>query len=162
MTTTLDINSQRGRAAASFQHRATEIVFGNSPDHYFIHTPDDDAAAVDGFIVRAQEVVGFAEIKSRDSTYANLMGSFNSEWLLSYQKLLDMQAVSKLMRLPGYGFLYLIPDEMVLVLALTSGIGGITCRHRTEFTNTQATCNGGNAFRNNAFIRVDGAKIYQG
>lgn len=161
MTSALDINSPRGRVAAEMQHRAAEIVFGNSPDHSFIHTPDDDAAAVDGCIVKLNTIVGVAEIKSRDSTYENMMGPFKGEWLLSYQKLLDIQSVSRLMRLPGFGMVFLIPSEIVLVLPLTSKEGEIVCKHRTERTQTQATVNGGTANRLNAFIQVSGAKIYQ-
>lgn len=157
----LDINTPKGRVAAEQQHRATEIVFGKFSDFEFLHTPDTDAAAVDGFILKSGEMVGVAEIKSRDSTYDNMMNSFNGEWLLTFQKLLDIQSVSRLLRLPAYGFIYLVPDEMVLAVVLTDSSGELVCKYRNEQTQTQKTVNGGVANRINSFICVRGAKKYQ-
>jgi len=161
MAANLDINTDRGRVAAALQHRAADIVFSRSESHCFIHTSDTDCAAVDGFIVAAGFIAGFAEIKSRDSTYNNFMTAFKGEWLLTHQKLLDIQAISKLLRLPGYGMIYLVPDEIVLVLQLTDKDGIITCKYRTAHTETQRTINGDVANRLNAFINVSSAKIYR-
>lgn len=161
MNAALDINTERGRAAAEMQHRAADIVFGRSETHSFIHTSDTDCAAVDGFIVAGGFVSGFAEIKSRDSTHQNFMTTFKAEWLLTHQKLLDIQSISKLLRLPGYGMIYLIPDGIVLVVQLTDKNGIITCKYRTAHTETQRTINGDVANRLNAFINVASAKIYR-
>ena len=160
--TTLDINSPRGRIAAADQLRAVEIVFGGANGFNFFSTATDDAAAIDGFVVHLGIINAVAEIKSRDCTYENLMGPFKGEWLLSHQKLLDVQAISRLLRIPGYGFLFLVPSDMVLVLTLTNSLGTIVCRHREELTATKKSCNGGSIQRNNAYIDVSGAKIYRG
>ena len=159
--TTLDINSPRGRIAAADQLRAVEIVFGGANGFNFFSTATDDAAAIDGFIVRSNIITGVAEIKSRDTSYETLLGQYHGEWLLTFQKLLDLQKVSQLLKIPGYGLLYLIPSDMVLVLTLVNSLGTIVCRHREELTATQRTCNGGSIQRNNAYIDVSGAKIYR-
>ena len=160
--TTLDINSPRGRIAAADQLRAVEIVFGGANGFNFFSTATDDAAAIDGFVVFRGIINAVAEIKSRECTYENLMGPFKGEWLLSHQKLLDVQAISRLLRIPGYGFLFLVPSDMVLAVRLTGNDGTITCSYRVESTVSQATCNGGQAYRKNAFISVVSAKIYRG
>jgi hypothetical protein len=160
--TALDINSPRGRIAAADQLRAVEIVFGGANGFNFFSTATDDAAAIDGFIVRNSVITGLAEVKSRDMDYETLLGKYHGEWLLTFQKLLDIQKVSQLLHIPGYGLLFLIPSDMVLVLTLTNSLGTIVCRHREELTATKKTCNGGSIQRNNAYIDVSGAKIYRG
>ena len=159
---TLDINTPKGREAAADQQRAAEIVFRSSAAHSFVHTAMNDAAAIDGFIVKDGIAVGIAEIKSRyDMNYAQLMVDRAAEWLLTHQKLLDLQKVSQLLRLPGYGFIYLKQEGMVLVVQLTNAEGEIICKYRVENTATQRTINGGVANRDNAFISVVNAKIYR-
>lgn len=161
MNASLDINTPRGKIAASDQERATQIVFGNNPKFQFIQTPLDDSAAVDGFIVSAGIVTGVAEVKSRDMDYATLMHEFKCEWLITYQKLLDLQSVSRLLKLPGYGLLYVKHSALVLVVTVCDASGDFCCRMRLQRTETQATCNGGLANRENAFIDMRGAKIYR-
>ena len=160
MTAHLDINTPNGQRAAALQLRATEIVFGRSDAFSFVHTPTNDASAIDGFIVKAGVATGIAEAKSRDMTYEQLIGPFKGEWLLTLQKLQDIAAVSKLLFLPGYGLLYLVPSARVLVIPLTASNGNIICSYREEMTETQATCNGGKIFRENAYINVANARIY--
>jgi hypothetical protein len=158
---TLDINTERGRVAAADQKRATEIVFGNNHQFHFLHTPTTGAAAVDGFICKDGIVTGVAEIKSRDTTYENLMTAFGGEWLVTHQKLLDLQSVSRLLKIPAYGLLYLTKSGCVVVVAITDSEGFFICHHREETTKTQKTCNGGEATRENSFIDVFRAKVYR-
>lgn len=161
MSQTLDINTERGRLAAADQLRATEIVFGSDHEFAFLSTAMTGAAAADGFIVKSGTVTGIAEVKSRDMDYAKLFGGFKAEWLVSFQKLLDVQSLSKLLRIPSYGLLYLVPSAMVLVVRFTDSSGDIVCQYRVEETKTKASCNGGQAIRENAFIKMDKAKIYK-
>jgi hypothetical protein len=166
MNPALDINTPRGRISVQDQHRAAAIVFRNRDGFDFISTADDDSSAVDGFIVREFDgprriVTGVAEIKSRNASYETLMGSFGGEWLLTHQKLLDIQSVSRLLRVTGYGFLFLKQSGCVLVVTLTNADGAIVCKHREDRTETQATCNGGTATRENSYIDVIGAMVYR-
>lgn len=161
MNQTLDINTIRGRIAAEDQRAAAEIVCGGSSCQFF-HTDDTGPAKVDGIIVRNGVVCGVAEIKTRENTLEDLMGQWKGEWLLTYQKLLDVAGVSQLLAVPGYGMLYLPNSSCVLVTQLTNRAGLITCNPRIQRTTTQATCNGGKADRQNAFIDMRNASIYRG
>lgn len=142
MNGALDILTPRGRIAAQDQLEAAEIVFRHSTNIWFVHTPTDDAAAVDGFVIKDGFAVAIAEIKSRDNTLEEMMGEFNGEWLLTYQKLLGIQTISRLMLIPAFGFVYLKPSACVLAIRLTDANGLIVCSHHEKRTKTQATCNG--------------------
>jgi hypothetical protein len=141
MNGALDILTPRGRIAAQDQLEAAEIVFRHSTNIWFVHTPTDDAAAVDGFVIKDGFAVAIAEIKSRDNTLEEMMGEFNGEWLLTYQKLLGIQTISRLMLIPAFGFVYLKPSACVLAIRLTDANGLIVCSHHEKRTKTQATCN---------------------
>lgn len=157
----LDINTKRGRVAAADQLRATEIVFGKDHQFHFLVTSITGAAAVDGFICKNGVVTGVAEIKSRDTDYNTLMTSFAGEWLVTHQKLLDLQSVSRLLKVPSYGLVYLTKSDCVIVVAITNSEGEFVCRHREERSQTQATCNGGVANRMNSKVDVRGSKVYK-
>lgn len=157
----LDINTERGQAAAADQLRAMEIVYGRSGELCFLHTPTNEAAPIDGFVARGDYVIAIAEVKSRDMTHEHLMRQFNGEWLLTMHKLADIAKLCGLLRLPGYGFLFCKPSRLVLAVILTDKDGRILCDYRTAQTETQATCNGGKANRVNAFIKMHSARIYR-
>jgi hypothetical protein len=162
MNSTLDINTERGRKFALDQKVAVEIVFGPAYAHRFKFTSDEGPAAADGIILHNDVIAGVVEIKSRpDMTHERLMGERNGEWLLTKQKLDDLQSLSRLLRVPGFGFLYLPASELVLAIRLTSADGTVCCHFREEKTRTQATCNGGVAWRANAFIDMRGSRIYR-
>lgn len=161
MNQTLDINTERGKIAAADQIVAAEMVFRNSENSWFVHTKTNDAAVIDGFVIKDGFAVAIAEIKSRDNTLEEMMGEFNGEWLLTYQKLLGIQTISRLMLIPAFGFVYLKPSACVLAIRLTDANGLIVCSHHEKRTQTQATCNGGTATRLNSFIDVRNAKIFR-
>ncbi len=162
MTAGLDINSARGRVAAADQLRATQIVFTRSARFTFLQTDNRDKAAADGFITRDGFIIGVAEVKSRPGlTIEKMMGEFHGEWILTNQKLLDIQTISRLLAIPGYGLVYLPDSRLVLLVDLIDKDGLIICKHREAMTTTQATCNGGLATRKNSYIDLTKAKIYR-
>jgi hypothetical protein len=89
------------------------------------------------------------------------MTTFGGEWLVTHQKLLDLQSVSRLLEIPSYGLLFHVPSNCVVVVTITNSEGEFVCRHREEDTKTQRSCNGGQALRRNSFIDVRGAKVYR-
>jgi hypothetical protein len=159
MNTNLDINTPKGRAAAVDQERAAYIVFRDA-NTTFYPTDDHGAAKVDGIIVRNGFIQGVVEIKSRNMRLSQLLTEFRSEWLLTMEKLEDIARASALLGAPGYGLLYLVPDHKVLAARLSDKDGVIVCNYRIDRTLTQATCNGGCATRDNAFISMEHSKIY--
>jgi hypothetical protein len=59
------------------------------------------------------------------------------------------------------GLLYLVDNKTLLVQKLSDPYGNLMAKLRVESTETQANINGGKAVRNNAFIDMTNAKIYQ-
>lgn len=158
----LDINTKKGREAAAEQATAIYIVLCNLDARYQIFpTRDTQAAKIDALIIRDNCLAGIVEIKSRKMSLDTLFKSFNAEWLLTYQKLWDMASLSELLNVPGWGWLYLQEERVVLVIQLTDDRGIIVCRHRSADTETQRTCNGGKIVRQNAYIDMKQARQYR-
>lgn len=160
MSSQLDINTERGAIAAYDQTVAAAIAF--KPPLQFFQFPNDGPAKADGFFGEAGFVKGICEIKSRDCSLAGFRSAFNNEWLLTYQKLLDLSDLSTMLNVPGWGVLYLNRDNLVLTAKLTGETGRICCHFRTEQTETKATCNGGKAVRVNAYIDMRNAYVLKG
>jgi len=157
----LDINTPRGREAAQDQSDAIDIVFGSNLLTDFIPTNDRGPARVDGIITHKGSIYGVAEIKSRrDMNLVMLMEQRSGEWLLTYDKLIDICSASRLFGAMGFGMLYLPADEAVIMVSLTNSVGDVLCKHRIASTVTQATCNGGSAVRKNAFINVFNSRVW--
>ena len=154
----LDINTPRGEIAKADQIAAAKIVFDGS-EYKFHHTDTNGPARVDGVVTLEGMVVGVAEIKSRDMTEGDLIGQFKYEWLITMDKILDLVEAAKLLGVTGYGMLYLKPSQKVLVVRICDSKGNLTCKFRVEKTETQATCNGGTALRDNAFIDMRKARV---
>lgn len=156
----LDINTPKGREAALCQSNAIDIVASNNRSFVLMHTNDTGAAKVDVLIFKNDVLFGVAEIKSR-SMNLNQLAAFNHEWLVSMQKIWDMQQVSELLRVPAYGWLYLQPEDVVLSVKITDDAGLIVCNYRADVSATKATCNGGTANRHNAFINMRDARVFR-
>ena len=60
--------------------------------------------------------------------------------------------------MPFIGFLYLIPDDLLITKQISNAQGEWTCDFRTEITETQETVNGGKIERLNAFIDLTESK----
>jgi hypothetical protein len=99
------------------------------------------------------------EIKAREMTEAELK-RFGNEWLVTFEKIQKGALIAKSLCVPFYGVLYLIPDQKTYLVKLTDEHGNIVAPMRLEVTETQATCNGGTALRTNAYVSVEGAKVY--
>ena len=152
----LDCNTDRGRIATADQVDAVQAVLASrNPGTTFASTALDASAVVDGFFVTANGVIAaLAEVKTRETDEKTFWIQFNGEWLVTEQKLIDIQTISRLLVVPSYGILYLKPSRVVLFKQFTDKFGDWKIVFRTEQTATQATCNGGVANRVNAFIKM--------
>lgn len=158
----LDILTPKGREAAEDQVRAINIILAQKKDTQFIHTALDDKAAIDGFFVKGGEIRAAAEVKCRyDMTYEELMGKRKGEWLITYQKIVEMKSICRLLSIPGYGVLYLVKSHLVLVKQLVEADGSELHGISYLKTPTQRTINGGEANRLNAFVQMKTALKYQ-
>ena len=115
-----------------------------------IETDKDTDAKCDGIVEKNKRLRAIYESKCRDMNYMQLCkwGS----WLVTNQKILDCQIMSKMLRVPFIGFLYLIPDEMIFYWKITNKIGDFNFEYEVRKTETQKTVNGGKIIRGNAFL----------
>lgn len=157
----LDINTPRGRRAAQDQARALDIV-ATTTGLVFAATDDTERAIVDAVAIKAGRIVAVVEVKSREMTAQTLRGAFGNRWLVTLDKIITAAQVAEALRVPLIGLLYLVPDNLVLSIRLSGKDGQLVCDYSVQKTATQATCNGGTAIRQNAFINMAAARQYQG
>ena len=157
----LAILTPQGRVHAQEQIDAAQIVFRRSKSRCH-HSNLKDKAPIDCVITEDGCVVGVAEIKSRPNmTLAQLQNEFKNEWLISASKVDALKLGSIMLNVPGYGILYLKQENLCLMLKITDESGAVCCDYYRKETVTQATCNGGEALRVNAFINMSNAKVYR-
>jgi hypothetical protein len=162
----LDILTPKGRIAAQQQIDAVNAIVARSPGLSFAHTPTEGggagdrtaAACIDGVFIRNERIVACAEVKSRNMTVEQLE-KFNHLWLVTRSKIEELKLISSLLCVVGVGILYLVPSRVVLMQTICRN-GQWLVDFQVDETATQATCNGGEAVRDNAFISMSGAKVY--
>ena len=128
------------------------------PAFNFIETPKDQPADIDGFIVRDDVVISGVEVKCRNMTSLELRERFGNKWLITADKLDRGVAVCKRLCVDFRGFLYLVPDKVLIIVPIFSMAGGWLVEPEYDYSETQKTVNGGLAQRLNAYIDVTGAK----
>lgn len=126
------------------------------PDISFAETPKDLAADCDGVLIHNDTLVGLYESKCRNLTY-NELQKFGS-WLVTHDKLERCKELSKALHVPFLGFLYLIPDQRVLYWKITNEDGKYQFNIEVKPTVTQATINGGQIERMNAYLPIKYSK----
>jgi hypothetical protein len=155
----MDINTPRGQDALIQSRKAVAIYERHYPAQSYIETPQEVAATVDGLIIHtaSRRLRAIVEIKSRyDLSLEKFQGAFDSEWLVTYSKLVEAAFAAKTLGVPLLGFCYLVADEVLLVKRLWQG-GNWLAPIQIRETKTQATVNGGDAIRENAFIDMKSA-----
>lgn len=158
MTRGLDINTPRGQKSLQHEQEMIGIICGACPGVSIVQTPKNSPADIDGVITKAGAIIGIYEAKCREMTRAQL-AKFGNEWLVTFDKLQHGAEIARAFRVPLIGYLYLVPDRMVLSVRLTDDRGQFMPRMRLERTETQECCNGGQIVRTNAYIDVTVAKV---
>ena len=165
MSDTLDVNTPRGQQTLQDEDRAASIFMGHYRKRGLIYcrTPKAGAAKVDAVIADQSAVRGVVETKCRYKckldTFRNKWGN---EWLVTFDKLEGGKNAADLLQVPFYGFLYIVDDDALLVKKIYDPLIGWVATFRVERTVTQATCNGGDAIRANAYIKMDDASLIGG
>lgn len=154
----LDVNSPKGQQSLEHELRAVQLWNSHYTDFTYVHTPKDGSALVDAVIVdNDTNVVAVVEQKSRNMSFEQLQ-NWDMEWLITYDKIEAGRYVGHALGVPYIGFLYLIPDDLLITQRISDKDGNWTCTFRTDKTETQETINGGQIVRLNAYIDVSGAK----
>ena len=154
----MDVMTKRGQSSLEYERRAIEKFSLAHPDQRFIETPKRRPAEVDGVFMRQGELSAVAEVKTRNLTREKLRTRYNDEWLVTADKVDAGRTVSRLLRVPFVGLLYLIPDDLLLVLTITDSTGRWAFEFERRKTITKRTINGGEAERLNAFLPLATAK----
>ena len=122
-----------------------------------VETPKDKPSKCDGFLVKKNTVVGLFEDKCRYTTYEQFKRW--KSWIITYEKLDKCVWLSNLLCVPFYGFLYIVHSDKILYWKITDDEGNYLFEPIIKKTKTQATINGGEAERENAFLPLECAKI---
>lgn len=154
----MDILTVRGQESARHELRAAEL-FERRFRYRYNHTPKERPAVVDAVVTKDGAISCIVETKCRDMTYDLLMGRYRGEWLITLDKLERAAALAKGLCVPLVGCLYLIPDDLLLVLTITRPDGSWALEFRRERTGTQETINGGFIHRINAYLPMHGATV---
>jgi hypothetical protein len=154
----LDILTERGKEMRAHEMRAAQIVEAQWWGCRYLFT--GITAVVDAVIMKDWCVSAVAETKSRPSmTLDQLRGAFRNEWLVTHSKVIGGARVADGLVVPYWGLLHLVPDDIVMRVKLYEPETGWLVPIRVANTKTKRTCNGGEAWRDNAFIDMSSADI---
>ena len=87
--------------------------------------------------------IALIEIKSRNLTKEKLEKDYNSEYIISADKINRCLKISVENKIPFFIFVNLMQDEYILRMKIANAQGEIVIPHRIANKTTQATCNGG-------------------
>lgn len=155
----MDILTPRGMKTREQEKEALTLFRETFRGFDFIETPKDTPADIDGLIVKDGTLIAGAEVKCRNMTINELKDTYSSRWLITADKVDRGVAVCKSLGIDFRGFLYLVPDKMLLIVPIWSYEKGYVADIEYEQSKTQATVNGGIATRLNAYVDVTGAKV---
>lgn len=158
----LDILSDKGQATLSDVDDAVAIWESHHDGCHYIRTPEHLPSTIDAVLVRDGVVEGIAEMKCRyDVNREQFNTKYKGTWLVTMEKIGKAAKVSAELRVPLYGFLYLVQDRTLLTVQITDASGEFCVPMTVEETETQATINGGVALRKNAFIDMIDAREWR-
>ena len=154
----LDILTENGQEHAKHEYRAVELWNKKYPSSLYAETPKNKPASLDALLIKNNVIVAGVEQKSRNASLEQLK-TWNYEWLITNQKIVDCVACTTSLGVPFFGFLYLIDSDMLLVQKIADEDGVYTVDIRRAFTNTRANINGGSIVRENAYVDMSKALI---
>lgn len=159
----LNVETPAGDAVLAWERRAAEIITSNWPGCSYCKTPERRAAVIDAMLVKNGTIRCVAETKSRDCTLDKFVNQFNNEWLITFTKLTSGQQIASAMCVEYWGFLHLVPDDIVLPVRFWTPDARIKNAWLINFCvrklTTSKGINGGTEERDNAFVDMAGASI---
>lgn len=157
----MDILTPKGQVTLRHEQRAAEI-FEKAFGAHYVSTPKDQPASVDAMILHNEKIRGVVETKCRGMDLSQFQGRFESQWLITLDKLERGRELAAGLGVPFFGLLYLIPDDTILFQKLSDQRGEWVGKLSIERTMTQATVNGGLASRVNAYVDMAAARLVRG
>jgi hypothetical protein len=150
----LDILTPKGHQTVLQEIDMLSILKDAKPDTDFIHTPIKNPAKVDGFTIRNQTITSVFESKCRQMTQDQLIQEYDNTWLVTYEKIAQGAHIASILSIPFVGFLYLVPEQTVLIIKIADEKGNFIPDISLARTETQETINGGKITRTNAYISM--------
>lgn len=155
----MDILTPKGQETAEQEREAASLFCSAYPRLSYIHTPKDQPSAIDAVIANGGVMLSAVECKCRQMTLEHFTDVFDRRWLVTMDKLESGKALARMLCVPLVGFLYLVPSKTLLIQRLWDANVGWAVPMDVKATKTQATVNGGTAFRRNAFVDMRNASI---
>ena len=152
MSAALDILTPAGKVTKEQELHAYVIFQRYQPGYTIKHTDKAKPEPYDGWIMHAGKPVALVETKCRaDVNYYEFRQDYKNRWLITEAKLNVAARCARRERLPLYGFLYFVHGQVLLKIKLANS-AGVLLEHEAKRTRTQATVNGGQAWRVNGFV----------
>lgn len=155
----MDINTPRGQATLKQEQRAVAIFNQHFPRFKYTKTPK--AAVIDALLFRENAIWSAVQTKCRNLYLETLRGEYRNEWLVMASKLEIAAARAKRLCVRLCAFIYLVPDDVLLIQPLFDPKAGWLTKFEQRETETQKTVNGGTIVRPNAYVDVSAAKEYR-
>ena len=161
-----DADSEEGRVFYAHEQEAVRIWTAHNPSWRYVETRRDENSVIDGLLVTdidsdTSVLRALVEFKVRDMSLHQLMGEFGGEWLITESKIVRAAETARFCCVPLVGFLYLIPDRLLLTQQL-AGKDGAAVDRRIEKSYTQNTCRDYTKVeRVNAYIQMRDAKQWR-
>lgn len=149
----LDIDTPKGQVSL----RDEQIVarwFNQKEGRIYAQTPKDSPVKIDALLIKDGNLFGLAETKCRyNIDLAGFKTEYQNEWLITTEKVESSLKLAEQFCVPLYGFLYLVNDDVLLIVNLSKA------KMYKKFTKTQKTINGGKTIRENSFVSMEDATV---
>ena len=158
----MDILTPRGQQTLTDEQKAVAIFNAKHPEYTYVHTDKRTPAKADALLVKNGTLDGLVLTSCRyNCSVQTFELNWDWEWLVTWRKVALGAWLAKHLQTRLYGFIYVVNDDVLLIQALYNPLKMPNERWRTPIridkTETQATVNGGLAWRHNAFIKIDKA-----
>ena len=144
----LDVLTDKGKKYKAHEDETARMICAKL-NCISVECPSADAP-IDRVFTRDGKVVALAEIKSREMSLDELReyGSY----LVTYKKILMGVGIAQELGVPFFLFVRLLKSGQIVYWQIdTDTLRDVEVRE----TKTQATCNGGSAIRDNAYLPLD-------
>lgn len=155
----MDILTPKGQLTLVQERNAVRIFTENFHPYQFTETPKDKPADIDGIISIYGKMIAGVEVKCRNMKMDTLTNEFGKKWLITADKVDRCVNTCKSLGIDFRGFLYLVPEKILIIVPIWSYDNGFVSPIEREHTKTQTTVNGGTIIRENAYIHLQNVKV---
>lgn len=155
----LDINTEKGKKTVKEEIKMLKYI-SKCWGVKIKTTKKDKPISHDGAIFNENdEIIAIFESKNRQETLEQFeeWGS----WLITYEKLEKCRKLAAKNKVPFYGFLGMEKSGLVIYWKITDENGNYLFEFPHYRSLTQATVNGGEAYRDNAYLPIVLGKFVQ-